>query len=82
MYGVPQLLASSTATLGVELFGHLLARVEYRYDHSTADDGFFFVGSRTDPDAVGLARDQHTVSLSVVGHLEHAWSPGGARPSL
>jgi hypothetical protein len=67
MYGVPQTLISGTGTFGAVLFDHVLARVEYRYDHSTAPGGFFFVGQRTSPDAPGLAGDQHTVFFSLVG---------------
>lgn len=74
MYGVPQTLISATGTLGAEIFSHLLARLEYRYDHSTADDGFFFVGDRTSPDALDLAGDQHTVFLSLVGYFARAFA--------
>jgi hypothetical protein len=69
IYGVPQTLVSATGTFGAVLFHHVLARVEYRYDHSTAEQGFFYVGARTAADTPGLARNQHVVFLSLVGYF-------------
>jgi hypothetical protein len=81
MYGVPQTLASATGTIGAEIFSHLLLRAEYRYDHSTSDNGFFFVRDRTNPDSLGLANEQHTVFLSLVGYFarDFALAPQSGR---
>lgn len=74
IYGISQTLASATGTVGLELFSRLLLRLEYRYDHSTARGGFFYAGQSTNPSASGLAREQHTVFFSLVGHLAHAFA--------
>jgi hypothetical protein len=74
LFGVPQALAAATGTVGMDVFGHALVRVEYRYDHSTAFSGFFYRGAATADDDTGLANDQHTVFLSLVGHIEHAFA--------
>jgi hypothetical protein len=71
IYGVPQTLVSATGTFGAVLFDHLLARIEYRYDHSTARGGFFWVADRTNADAAALAGDQHTVFFSLVGYVSY-----------
>lgn len=72
-YGVPQALISASFTNSLDLFGHALARIEYRYDHSLAENGYFYVGDRT-RDTDILARDQHVVWFSLVGYFDYAFS--------
>lgn len=74
IFGVPQWLISGSVGVHVELFDIILARVEYRYDRSTADDGFFFRDDAITDDADGLADEQHTVFLNLSGHFEHAFA--------
>lgn len=64
-YGVEQWLISGTATASLWIWDHLLLRTEYRYDYSTAAAGFFYRREFGSPGAIGLARDQHTVFLSL-----------------
>lgn len=66
-FGVDQWLISGTATASLRLYDHLLLRTEYRFDHSTASNGFFYEHGRGSDDAIGLASDQHTVFLSLTG---------------
>ncbi len=80
MFGVPQALIAGTGTASVDLFGYVLARLEYRYDHSTAYAGFFYRGDATS-DTARLAGDQHTIFASLVGHIEHAFALGQRRRS-
>jgi Putative beta-barrel porin-2, OmpL-like. bbp2 len=71
MFGVDQLLGSVAVDTDVDIFGHLLLRLEYRYDRSTNPAGFFYRGNAirdTDP---GLGRDQHTIFLMATGRFEH-----------
>ena len=65
MFGVEQWLASGTATLGLDLWSHFLVKTEYRYDHSTADEGFWFGGQ-----GQSLAVDQHGVWIAFAGYFE------------
>ncbi|MBL9103910.1 MAG: outer membrane beta-barrel protein [Myxococcales bacterium] len=71
MFGVPQHLLAFTFTSDVRLLGALLLRVEYRYDRSTAAQGFFYRGGAITDDAAGLGRDQHTLFFAVAGVLAH-----------
>jgi hypothetical protein len=71
MFGVPQQLFAFTFTSDVRLLGALLLRVEYRYDRSTAAQGFFYRGAAITDDAAGLGRDQHTLFFAVAGVLAH-----------
>ena len=64
-FGVEQWLISGTATASMFMWDHLLLRAEYRYDYSTAARGFFYRDEFGSDDAIGLARDQHTVFLSL-----------------
>ena len=64
-FGVDQWLISGTGTANMWLWGHLLLRMEYRYDHSTAEAGFFYKDEATRDDAFGLATSQHTVFLAM-----------------
>ncbi len=67
-FGVRQWLITPTATANLWLWGHLLLRLEYRYDHSTAPTGFFYRHEFTgDDDVVGHARNQHTVFMALTG---------------
>jgi hypothetical protein len=75
IYGVEQLLGSASIDTDVSLLGHLLLRLEYRYDRTTNPAGFFYRRAAvldTDP---GLGRDQHTVFLMATGSFEH-WFDG------
>jgi hypothetical protein len=64
-FGVKQWLIAGTATASMWLWDHLLLRMEYRYDYSTARGGYFYKDEFGSADAIGLARDQHTVFLSL-----------------
>lgn len=77
IFGVPQTLISATVTAALPAFGVLIPRLEYRYDHSTADRGFFYREDAITPDATGLARRQHIVALNLIGQFR--WSPGQRR---
>ncbi len=71
IYGVDDnLLLAVTATQRFTITPNVLIRVEYRYDHSTAPDGFFYARSSIAPDAPGLARDQHTVFFNLTALFE------------
>lgn len=70
IYGVSQWLISGTATVSLRLFDAIMVRAEYRYDRSTAEDGFFFRGEAIAPGDDGLAQDQHTVFLNLTGYFE------------
>lgn len=74
IYGVDQWLLSGTATAGVFLWDHLRVRIEYRYDHSTAEGGFFYRRDATADDSTALASNQHTVFFNVAGVLLHAFA--------
>lgn len=73
IFGVPQTIASGTFTLALPSFGVLIPRLEYRFDHSTAEDGFFYRRDAITPDATGLARNQHLVVLNLIGQFR--WMP-------
>lgn len=66
-FGVPQWLIAGTAELDLALWQNLMFRVQYRYDYSTARNGFFYRGTATTDGGPGLARDQHTVFFALVG---------------
>lgn len=70
--GAPQILHGETVTLGARIWEHLLVRLEYRYDRSTAPNGYFFRGAATGPNDA-LASEQHTIFGSVVGTFEHVF---------
>ena len=74
IYGADHWLLSGTATAGVFLWRHLRIRAEYRYDHSTADGGFFYRGGAVTPDGPGLSNRQHTIFFNVAGVLVHAFA--------
>jgi hypothetical protein len=64
-FGADQWLLGATATANVTLFERLMLRVEYRYDYSTAEGGYFYRRDATADDSPGLAHDQHTVFFSL-----------------
>ena len=72
IYGVPQWLISGTGTVTVGLFEILMLRTEYRYDRSTATNGFFYAGNATTPGSPNLARSQHTFFFNVVAVFERS----------
>ena len=63
--GAEQWLVAGTATASMWLFQHLLLRAEYRYDYSSAANGYFYREEFGSDDAIALAGDQHTVFLSL-----------------
>jgi hypothetical protein len=71
IFGVEQLLGSGSLETDVDLFGHLLLRLEYRYDRSTNPAGFFYRGQATRDTDPGLGRQQHAVYLMATGSFEH-----------
>ncbi|WP_106392221.1 outer membrane beta-barrel protein [Enhygromyxa salina] len=78
-FGVEQWLISATATASLRLYDHLLLRTEYRYDHSTAADGFFYQREFTSDDDQ-LAGQQHTVFLSLTAWWDF-WFGTGRKPA-
>lgn len=71
IYGVDQLLGSASVDTDVDLFGHLLLRLEYRYDRTTNPAGFFYRGAAIHDADSGLGREQHTVFVMATGAFEH-----------
>ena len=71
MFGVPQLLVAGTYTNSFRLLTNLLLRLEYRYDWSSNKHGFFYRHDAIADDATGLARQQHTVFISLAGVFAH-----------
>ena len=71
IYGVSQWLISATGTVSLHLYDHLTVRTEYRYDHSTATEGFFYRRTSTASDSPDLANNQHVVLLSLAGYMRH-----------
>jgi len=74
IFGVPQALVSGTFTNNLRLFDNLLLRLEYRYDGSSSAAGFFYRDDAIADDAVGLARQQHTVFFSIAGVFAHRFA--------
>lgn len=74
IYGVDQWLISATAGLDIPVLDVLLPRIEYRFDHSTAAEGFFYAGEATSEGSQGLARNQSLVFFSLVGRFERGFS--------
>ncbi len=71
IFGVDQLLGSASIDTDLDLFGHLLLRLEYRYDRSNNPAGFFYRGAAIRDTDAGLGRDQHSVFVMATGMLEH-----------
>ena len=72
LHGVRQIMIGETVTLGARLWDHLLVRLEYRYDRSSAEDGFFYRNLAT-ADTAALASTQHTIFASMVGYYERGF---------
>lgn len=70
-------LVSAAYTNTFRVFNNLLLRLEYRYDWSSSSSGFFDRNDAIRDDAPGLARQQHTVFLSIAGVFAHR--PAGRR---
>ena len=69
MFGVSQRLSSATATVDWWFHDAILTRLEYRFDHSNADGGFFYRGAL---DATGdnpTAGTQQTLFLVLTAML-------------
>lgn len=77
IFGVDQALASITATLDAWFYGAILARIEYRFDHSTADGGFFYRANADQPESPGLANQQHTLFFVLTAQLRHRFDKRG-----
>jgi len=78
LFGVPQLMFGETVTFSSRFYDHLLVRLEYRYDRSTAENGFFY-RERAIADTDQLASQQHTIFLGVVGYFERGFYLGRKR---
>lgn len=66
-FGVEQVLIAPSVGADLALWERLSFRVHYRYDYSTNSDGFFYRGAATTDDAPGLARQQHTLYVAMIG---------------
>ena len=72
IYGVPNnLLFGATYTNAVRLTENLLVRLEYRYDHSTLPQGYFYRGPAVLDADPKFARHQHAVFFAVAGVFAH-----------
>lgn len=71
IYGVDQLIASGALTSDLRFWENLLVRVEYRYDQTSAENGYFYRHEAIHDDDEGLARKQHTVYFTLTGMFEH-----------
>lgn len=74
IFGVPQALAAATFTNTVRVLNNLLLRAEYRYDWSSSPAGFFYRHDAIADGAPGLARQQHTVFVSITGVFAHRFA--------
>lgn len=63
-------LVAGTFTNDLRLWGALLLRVEYRYDHSFSQSGFFYRGAATRDTSMGLGHTQHSLIFNVIGYFE------------
>jgi hypothetical protein len=72
IYGVPKnLLVGATYTNSVRLTENLLLRLEYRYDHTTLAQGYFYRGPAIHDDDLQFGRDQHAIYFAVAGVFAH-----------
>jgi hypothetical protein len=78
-FGVPQWLFCPLAGADLAIWEGLTLRVQYRYDYSTAEHGFFYRREMDIDDSPALARDQHTVHFALVG-LWDFWFGRRERP--
>lgn len=77
IYGVAgNFLVGATYTNAVRLTENLLVRVEYRYDHSTLPQGYFYRGPAIHDDSPPFARHQHAVFFAVAGVFAHRFGRG------
>ena len=60
-----------TYTNAVRLTENLLVRLEYRYDHSTLPQGYFYRGPAVLDADPKFARHQHAVFFAVAGVFAH-----------
>lgn len=74
MFGVEQLMLSGVYGNNVTLFDHVLLRVEYRYDRSTSDSGYFYRRDDVHDDDDGLSRAQHSLFFALTGYFEHPFA--------
>ncbi|HWB80151.1 MAG TPA: outer membrane beta-barrel protein, partial [Nannocystaceae bacterium] len=77
MFGVRQLLGSGLVGTDLRLWDYLLVRLEYRYDRTDNQQGFFYRKSAVRDDDTGLGREQHAVYFVLTGMFEHWFA---ARP--
>ncbi len=78
IFGVKNnLLVGATYTNAVRLTENLLVRVEYRYDHSTLAQGYFYRGAAIHDDDPRFARNQHAVYFAVAGVFSHRFGKPG-----
>ncbi len=61
---------AGTFTNDLRLFDSLLFRVEYRYDRTLGEGGFFYRGPATADTDTNLAADQHSVIFNLVVYFE------------
>ena len=73
IFGVDQWLISATAGTTLHLFEILQVRLEYRYDRSTAAQGYFYRRGATADDGP-LAPDQHLVMLAFAAQFAHRFA--------
>jgi hypothetical protein len=78
-FGVPQWLFCPLAGADLRLWEGLTLRVQYRYDYSTNEHGFFYRREMETDDSPMLARDQHTIHFALVG-LWDFWFGRRKRP--
>jgi hypothetical protein len=65
-------LVSGTGGMALWAFDDSIGvRLEYRYDWTSDANGYFYRHGATNPDAIGLARDQHNVVLALVGKFDY-----------
>ena len=67
MFGTPQRLTSGTATLDWWFHQAILSRVEYRYDHTNAERGFFYADAVDENGVSATASSGRFSDLSITG---------------
>jgi hypothetical protein len=70
IFGVPGWLVSGTANASLHFWEIASLRFEYRYDHSTAANGFFYRRGATADDEP-LASEQHLLMLFLTATFDH-----------
>lgn len=74
MFGIDQLMWSGVYGNTVNLFDHVLLRLEYRYDRSSSRSGYFYRGAAVHDDDDGLGHDQHSLFFALTGYFDHAFA--------